>query len=47
MLGDSKGIVLLFECGVFFISLGGNWVYVMEKDGNCVVWKDICFGKKN
>ena len=47
MLGDSKGTALLLERGAFFTSSGGNWVYVMEKDGNRAVRKDIRLGKKN
>ncbi|RJF33890.1 efflux RND transporter periplasmic adaptor subunit [Pseudoalteromonas gelatinilytica] len=47
MLGDSKGTALLLERGAFFTSSGGNWVYVMDKDGNRAVRKDIRLGKKN
>lgn len=47
MLGGNKDNALLLNRGAFFTSSGGNWVYVLEQDGNQAIRRDIRLGKKN
>lgn len=45
-LGQSQKAILL-PVGGFFSDTGGNWVYVVESDGNRAVKKNISLGRKN
>jgi len=47
MLGGNKDKALLLNRGAFFTSSGGNWVYVLEQEGDKAVRRDIRLGKKN
>ena len=47
MLGGNKDNALLLSRGAFFTSSGGNWVYVLDQEGDKAVRKDIRLGKKN
>jgi HlyD family secretion protein len=45
-LGESQKAKLL-PVGGFFSDTGGNWVYVLEKDGKKAVKRNITLGRKN
>lgn len=45
-LGESQKAKLL-PVGGFFSDTGGNWVYVLEKDGKKAVKRSITLGRKN
>ena len=45
-LGNSEERLLL-PVGGFYKDTGGNWVYVLEKDGSQAVRRDIRLGRKN
>ena len=47
MLGDDKEQVLLLKRGAFFSNSGGNWAYVLNKEGNKAIRRTISLGKKN
>lgn len=47
MLNENKDNALLLARGAFFSSTGGNWVYVIDKDGDKAMRRDIRLGKKN
>ncbi len=47
MLGGNKDSALLLKRGAFFSSSGGNWVYVLSKDGTQAERRTIRLGKKN
>lgn len=46
VLGKSAEAVLL-PLGGFFSDTGGNWVYVLDKDGKRAVKRNITLGRKN
>jgi HlyD family secretion protein len=45
-LGNSEAAILL-PMGGFYKDSGGNWVYVLEKNGSKAVRRDIKLGRKN
>lgn len=45
-LGESQKAKLL-PVGGFFSDTGGNWVYILEKDGKKAVKRNITLGRKN
>lgn len=45
-LGDSTSAVLIPN-GAFFNDTGGNWVFVVDKDGNSATRRAIQLGRKN
>jgi len=45
-LGQSSEEVLL-PVGGFYKDTGGNWVYVLEADGNRAVKRNVKLGRKN
>ncbi|MFT5756865.1 MAG: HlyD family secretion protein [Alteromonadaceae bacterium] len=47
MLGGNKDHVLLLKRGAFFTNSGGNWVYVLNENGNKAERRTISLGKKN
>ncbi len=47
MLGGNKDNALLLERGAFFSSSGGNWVYVLNQNGDKAERRNIRLGKKN
>jgi HlyD family secretion protein len=47
MLGGDNNNALLLSRGGFFTSSGGNWVYVLEQNGDSAVRRNIRLGKKN
>ncbi|WP_057832631.1 efflux RND transporter periplasmic adaptor subunit [Colwellia sp. TT2012] len=47
MLGGNRDNALLLKRGAFFSSSGGNWVYLITKDGSSAVRRKISLGKKN
>jgi HlyD family secretion protein len=47
MLGGNKAQALLLKRGAFFSNSGGNWVYVLNDEGNKAVRRTISLGKKN
>jgi len=47
MLGGSKHNALLLPRGAFFTSSGGNWVYVLNAEGDKAQRRNIRLGKKN
>lgn len=47
MLGGDKNDALLLSRGAFFTSSGGNWVFVLEEDGDKATRRNISLGKKN
>ncbi len=47
MLGDDKEQALLLKRGAFFSNSGGNWAYVLNKEGNKAIRRTISLGKKN
>ncbi|GAW96697.1 MULTISPECIES: efflux RND transporter periplasmic adaptor subunit [Colwellia] len=47
MIGGNRDNALLLNRGAFFSSSGGNWVYLIAKDGSSAVRRNISLGKKN
>lgn len=47
VLSDDEQDALLLPRGAFFSSTGGNWVFVLEKDGDTAIRRKIRLGKKN
>jgi HlyD family secretion protein len=47
MLGGDKEQALLLKRGAFFSNSGGNWVYVLNENGDKAVRRNISLGKKN
>ena len=47
MLGGDKNNALLLKRGAFFTNSGGNWVYVIDPNGDKALRRDIRLGKKN
>jgi len=45
-LGDSKRAVLI-PIGAFFNDTGGNWIFVVDKDGNGATRRPVTLGRRN
>jgi HlyD family secretion protein len=43
----ASGAALLLDRGGFFQESGGNWAFVLEKDGTYAERKDIRLGRRN
>lgn len=43
----TEGKAVLIPRGAFFQNTGGNWVFVLEKDGNSAVRRNIRLGRQN
>ncbi|MDR7123083.1 HlyD family efflux transporter periplasmic adaptor subunit [Rheinheimera soli] len=46
-LGNSVDDTLLLDKGAFYASTGGNWVFVLDKDGNTATRRNIQIGMQN